>query len=211
MQKTNFNRFRAYLRYKFKGQKKSSNYKQYLYIFIYILISLTVFLIPNDILDRYSLAKHFTNFMEFIPAIEQIEHRSAIPQIAKFYTAYMFIVGIVFAMFFMYNFFVYSIHHCRLFDIYKKERYIPRIKPKTSLFMFIAFAVGIFWFFYMIIQGNLIGIRPKQAIKSTTIDDIYGLLFYVDSYYLMTFGCIAIVVVAIVIIIDILFLTRIKK
>lgn len=209
MQKTNFNRFRAYLRYKFKGQKKSSNYKQYLYIFIYILISLTVFLIPNDILDRYSLAKHFTNFMEFIPAIEQIEHRSAIPQIAKFYTAYMFIVGIVFAMFFMYNFFVYSIHHNALFDVYIAKNHISKKRPKIWLFSSFILIAGFFWFFYMFIQGNLIGASFRhQSIKIATIDDIYGLLFYVDIYAMISFSSLA---AAIIFAFDMLSNWNIKK
>lgn len=74
-----YNRFRAYLRYKFIHQhwNKYFNTKTSILVYVlYFLCSLTIFLLPLDILTKYPYLKHFTDFMDFIPAIKLMESKT---------------------------------------------------------------------------------------------------------------------------------------
>ncbi|WP_034360656.1 hypothetical protein [Helicobacter japonicus] len=93
-----YNRFRAYLRFKLKNRHFSKKRLIFAILF-YFLCSLTIFLLPLDILTKYPYLKHFTDFMDFIPAIKLMESKTYAPELCKFYASYMFVVGVgVFAV-----------------------------------------------------------------------------------------------------------------
>lgn len=136
-----YNRFRAYLRYKFIHQhwNKTFNTKTNILAFIlYFLCSLTLFLLPYNILTLYPYLKVFTDFMDFIPAIKLMGSKTFAPELCKFYAAYMFVVGVVYSLWvFVYYFYLVmrqgllSIYHHtkeaqkaseRFVRIYKKRK-----------------------------------------------------------------------------------------
>lgn len=66
------------------------------YLFFYAFISLSVFVIPHDILDKSQICSNFVNFMkQFFPNIEVFQSISPLPQLTAFYTSFMWVWGII--------------------------------------------------------------------------------------------------------------------
>lgn len=82
-----------------QNDKLNSRYYKALEIVmcIYLVLLLSVFIIPTDILDKCQICASFTNFMkQFIPSIEIFGSTSKIPQVVMFYSSYMWLIMILF-------------------------------------------------------------------------------------------------------------------
>ncbi|WP_172202106.1 hypothetical protein [Campylobacter sp. RM16188] len=97
-----------------KENTKNTKPKQSLiekFILMYLIVSLSVFIIPEDILDRYEICNDFVEFMKiYFPNIEIFSNISALSQIAGFYTGIMWIAGIllIFGGVFYYVFYIFQ-------------------------------------------------------------------------------------------------------
>ena len=66
------------------------------YFYFYIFVSLSVFMLPRNILDKSEICTIFVNFMKQIfPNIEVFESVSSLPQLTAFYTSVMWVFGII--------------------------------------------------------------------------------------------------------------------
>lgn len=85
--------------------------------FIYFLYSLSVFIIPKNILDISPVCLNFVNFMKsYFPNIEIIGSISPYTQLSEFYVSIMWIYGIIiFVVSSLYSL-VYYIYFCRYDD-----------------------------------------------------------------------------------------------
>jgi len=80
---------------KIREKSKLSKFAEYS-MPIYALISLSVFFIPIDVLDKYSICADFVKFMKGIfPNIEAFEAVSGMPQVTAFYVSFMWIWAII--------------------------------------------------------------------------------------------------------------------
>ena len=69
------------------------------YFYFYIFVSLSVFILPRNILDKSEICTIFVNFMkQFFPNIKVFESVSSLPQLTAFYTSFMWVFGIIMAI-----------------------------------------------------------------------------------------------------------------
>lgn len=81
-------------------EAKLSHYVTFVF-FTYVALSLSVFIIPENILDNCKICASFVNFMEQIfPNISKFASVSQIPQVVKFYVSIMWVGGGLFGVWF---------------------------------------------------------------------------------------------------------------
>ena len=194
-----YNRFRAYLRYKFIHQhwNKYFNTKTSILAFIvYILLSLSIYLLPNNVLTQYPYLKHFTDFMDFIPAIKQMEIKTFAPEMCKFYASYMFVVGVIYTL---WVFICYFYIACRqgFLSIYRNTKEFQKVNKRFSKFgskriilSTIVMLMGFGCFIYGFLNGRLIGYTRRGHSSTFFIDYPFEMLFYIDFWqgFMICFG-----------------------
>ena len=195
-----YNRFRAYLRYKFIHQhwNKYFNTKTSILAFIvYILLSLSIYLLPNNVLTQYPYLKHFTDFMDFIPAIKQMEIKTFAPELCKFYASYMFVVGVIYTL---WVFICYFYIACRqgFLSIYRNTKEFQKVNKRFSKFgskriilSTIVMLMGFGCFIYGFLNGRLIGYTRRGHSSTFFIDYPFEMLFYIDFWqgFMLCFLC----------------------
>lgn len=201
-----YNRFRAYLRIKLKN-KSFSKTRVFLIIAFYILCSLTLFLLPHNVLTQYPYLKYFTDFMDFIPAIKQMEIKTYAPEMCKLYASYMFVIGIVCFWFLLREMFVY-VAKLSLYPNNKHKKFILKViaKPKRYMLGVTIMIVGYFlYLFFVFLSGWTIGHRKYRMSNEYFIYDLYEILYYALMEIGFTFvGGMAIIIGVIFMYIDIL-------
>lgn len=174
----NYNRFRAYLRVRLKN-KSFSKTRLLLIIAIYILFSLTIFWLPLDVLTQYPLLQYFTDFMDFIPAIKQMEIKTFAPEMCKLYISYMFVVAFVCFWFLLRELFVYMTK----FSLYPNKRhkkFILKIAAKTKRYIFgiTIMIAGYLLYLYIFLSGWSIGHSRYRRSDEYFIYNLYEMLHY---------------------------------
>ena len=184
-----YNRFRAYLRYKFIHQhwNKYFNTKTSILVYVlYFLCSLTIFLLPLDILTKYPYLKHFTDFMDFIPAIKLMESKTYAPELCKFYASYMLVVGIVMFMwackcvFYVVcrEGFLSIYHHTK--EEAKATSWVAGRSKKLMALSIIALLLIFIYYPYCFLNGELIGYTKMEHYSEYFVDDWFEMLIYID-------------------------------
>ncbi|QKF64476.1 hypothetical protein [Campylobacter corcagiensis] len=93
--------------YKNSKEKNEKHYAFYTVMSIYAIASLSVFIMPKDILERDEILLKFTEFMAgYFPNISVFSEASSLPQVVAFYTALMWIMGILLFLMFFIGFFI---------------------------------------------------------------------------------------------------------
>lgn len=156
--------------------------KDNFWIAVYVIISLSVFLIPPKPLTRFPFLNHFTNFMSFIPAVDKISNQSLIPETSTLYTAYMFVVGFIFFFIFLYQsilLYIWKANFLNINKVSKKEfdKFTAFKRPKLSLFFISFLWIGGIYVIINLINGNYIGHRTRGA-STYMINTNYELLYY---------------------------------
>ena len=191
-----YNRFRAYLRIKLKN-KSFSKTRVFLIIAVYILLSLTIFLLPHNVLTQYPYLKYFTDFMDFIPAIKQMEIKTFAPELCKFYASYMFVVGVIYTL---WVFVCYFYIACRqgFLSIYRNTKEFQKVNKRFSKFgskriilSTIVMLMGFGCFIYGFLNGRLIGYTRRGHSSTFFIDYPFEMLFYIDFWqgFMLCFLC----------------------
>ena len=82
--------------YKNSKEKNEKHYAFYTVMSIYAIASLSVFIMPKDILERHEILLKFTEFMAgYFPNISVFNEASSLPQVVAFYTAIMWVAGLM--------------------------------------------------------------------------------------------------------------------
>ena len=154
-----YNRFRAYLRIRLKN-KSFSKTRVFLIIAFYILCSLTLFLLPHNVLTQYPYLKYFTDFMDFIPAIKRMEIKTYAPEMCKLYASYMFVVGVIVFLLLFRELFIFAIK--RIMYPNANNNHKTKIaqaiaKPKRYLLLFIVFDIMMIWYMLDFLSGDSVG------------------------------------------------------
>lgn len=181
-----YNRFRAYLRVKLKN-KHFSKKRLIFAILFYFLCSLTIFLLPLDILTQYLYLKHFTDSMDFIPAIKLMESKTFAPELCKFYASYMFVVGVGMFAVILRDFFVYCANG--MLRPYSQKGVetlggmgkMVKHPIKYSFIMVGAYAL-ILSATYGFLNGEMIGYTRRGHWNTYFIDDYFEMIFYIDYW-----------------------------
>ena len=179
-----YNRFRAYLRVKLKNK----HFKKRLIfaILFYFLCSLTIFLLPLDILTKYPYLKYFTDFMDFIPAIKLMESKTFAPELCKFYASYMFVVGVVVLVEMIWQ---SCIRRSKLPQKLRQDRMQEAYdRPALYIFYMIICYSLILFCIRAFLNGKFIGYIPKVDEKYHFIYNIFDMLWYVDYYQVLVIG-----------------------
>lgn len=93
--------------YKNSKEKNEKHYAFYTVMSIYAIASLSVFIMPKDILERHEILLKFTEFMAgYFPNISVFNEASSLPQVVAFYTALMWVMGILLFLMFFIGFFI---------------------------------------------------------------------------------------------------------
>ena len=194
-----YNRFRAYLRIKLKN-KSFSKTRVFLIIAFYILCSLTLFLLPHNVLTQYPYLKYFTDFMDFIPAIKQMEIKTFAPEMCKLYASYMFVIGIVCFWFLLREFIFVLKKAVYPNKIPADKNKIAKIaaNPKKFLLIWIMWDIVMIWWLWYFLSGESIGHFRYRSSNEYFIYNIYDMLFY----SLHHIGFMFIVMVAITILVN---------
>lgn len=177
-----YNRFRAYLRYKFIHQhwNKYFNVKTAILAFIlYFLCSLTLFLLPYNILTLYPYLKVFTDFMDFIPAIKLMESKTFAPELCKFYAAYMFVVAFVCFIYFSKE--IIRLSFIKLLRPNKNSNKAKKkilSEPKTFLLFIILFDTFAIYFYPAFFAGDTIGYSKYRSSDEYFIYNSFEMLYY---------------------------------
>lgn len=101
-------------------------------LYLYFIISLSVFIIPKDILSRCEFCLNFTNFMKkYFINIEIFANASSMPQVVEFYMSLLWVVSILLFLV--------------LFTITFYMNFIKRVGCYSELFITIVSAL----FFYL--------------------------------------------------------------
>ena len=186
-----YNRFRAYLRFKFIHQhwNKYFNTKTVILSYmLYFLCSLTFFLLPLDILTKYPYLKHFTDFMDFIPAIKLMESKTFAPELCKFYASYMFVVGVGTFMwackcafyFVCRQGFLSVYHHTK--EAKKAVSDVAGRSKKLIAFALIVIPLMFGYYTYDFLSGGLIGYTKRESYSDFFIDNWFEMLIYIDFW-----------------------------
>lgn len=175
-----YNRFRAYLRIKLKN-KSFSKTRVFLIIAFYILCSLTLFLLPNDVLTQYPYLKYFTDFMDFIPAIKQMEIKTFAPEMCKLYASYMFVVGVIVFLLLFRELFIFAIK--RIMYPNANNNHKTKIaqaiaKPKRYLLLFIVFDIMMIWYMLDFLSGDSVGYLRMRDRDEYFIYDSFEMWYY---------------------------------
>ncbi|MCI6988285.1 MAG: hypothetical protein MR902_01780, partial [Campylobacter sp.] len=82
-----------------------------------------VFIMPKDILERHEILLKFTEFMAgYFPNISVFSNASSLPQVVAFYTAIMWVVGIILFLIFFIGLFITFLKELKEnTPIFKKE------------------------------------------------------------------------------------------
>ena len=181
-----YNRFRAYLRVKLKN-KHFSKKRLIFAILFYFLCSLTIFLLPLDILTKYPYLKYFTDFMDFIPAIKLMESKTFAPELCKFYASYMFVVGVGVLAVILRDFFVYCANGMLRPYSQKGVETLGGVGKmvkhpiKYSIIMVGAYALMLS-VTYGFLNGGMIGYTRRGHRNTYFIDDYFEMIFYIDFW-----------------------------
>ncbi|KPH51482.1 hypothetical protein HPU229336_06280 [Helicobacter pullorum] len=181
-----YNRFRAYLRIRLKN-KSFSKTRVFLIIAFYILCSLTLFLLPHNVLTQYPYLKYFTDFMDFIPAIKQMEIKTYAPEMCKLYASYMFVVGVVCLVGLLREMFIYTTkgmlcpYSKRGIETLGGVGKIVKKPIKFGIVMISAYALILFCT-YGFLNGRMIGYTRKGHSSTYFIDYPFEMLFYIDFW-----------------------------
>ena len=87
-------------------------------ILLFLLVGLHIFLIPNDILDKFPFLASYTEFVaNYVPFVKTISLQiKSIPQIATFYASNMAILSLfIFFPLFFYNALLVNIKRFEMF------------------------------------------------------------------------------------------------
>ena len=186
-----YNRFRAYLRFKFIHQHwhKYFNIKTSILAYVlYLLCSLTIFLLPLDILTKYPYLKHFTDSMDFIPAIKLMESKTFAPELCKFYASYMLVVGVGTFMwackcafyFVCRQGFLSVYHHTK--EVAEVASYLAGRSKKLIAFALIVMPLMFGYYTYDFLSGGLIGYTKRESYSDFFIDNWFEMLIYIDFW-----------------------------
>lgn len=177
-----YNRFRAYLRIKLKN-KSFSKTRVFLIIAVYILLSLTIFLLPHNVLTQYPYLKYFTDFMDFIPAIKQMEIKTYAPEMCKLYASYMFVVGVVCFWFLLKEFFVWVAKYTLHPNVGKNVNFKALEKIKKHPIKLVALLIFVYiaclWGLWLFLSGWTIGHSKYRSSDEYFIYTISEMLYYV--------------------------------
>ena len=174
-----YDRTIAYLRIKLRDQP--FNKKRYLFvILLYFLCSLSLFLLPLDILTKYPYLKHFTDFMDFIPAIKLMETKTFAPELCKFYASYMFVLGVICLVNTSWQGFISFIKKSK--KIEKKIIEKLRGHPIKEAFLFMLYYIMTLYFPYEFLSGGLIGASVRRHSSEYFIYGLFDMIFYIDFW-----------------------------
>ncbi len=127
--------------YKNSKEKNEKHYAFYTVMSIYAIASLSVFIMPKDILERHEILLKFTEFMAgYFPNISVFNEASSLPQVVAFYTALMWVMGILLFLMFFIGFFI---------------TFLKKLKENASVFnkefgiFFILFSCFIFYLYFI--------------------------------------------------------------
>ena len=176
-----YNRFRAYLRIKLKNQHFSK--KRLLLIplalLLYSICSLTLFLLPHNVLTQYPYLKYFTDFMDFIPAIKQMEIKTFAPEICKLYASYMFVVGVVCLGYLLKEFIMIILLGCVRHHKYKKK-IVGKVlsEPKIYTLCFVGIDMLLIWYMLDFLSGDSVGYLRMRDRDEYFIYNSFEMWYY---------------------------------
>ena len=77
-------------------QKKNLHFITNAFCVIFVIVALTIFIIPNNMLSTCEICKNFVNFMkQYFPNIQIFSNISPIPEATEFYVSIMWIISIL--------------------------------------------------------------------------------------------------------------------
>lgn len=176
-----YNRFRAYLRIKLRN-KHFNKRRIYLIIAIYIILSLSIFLLPNNILTKYPYLTHFTNFMDFIPAIKQMEVKTFAPEMCKFYASYMFVIAFICLICSLREMVIIMLISRLRYNKYTKysKKIFEKIKSKPILEILLIIACNLAYIFYILdfLSGDSVGYLRMRNIDEYFVYSLFEMWYY---------------------------------
>ncbi|WP_289687210.1 hypothetical protein, partial [Helicobacter rodentium] len=157
-------------------------------ILFYFLCSLTIFLLPLDILTKYPYLKYFTDFMDFIPAIKLMETKTYAPELCKFYASYMLVIGVVVLAEVTWQTFIMRF---KLSNKLKRERMEKMEKADIHIILYIFYVIisysMLLFYIHRFLSGKFIGYIPRFD-TSRFISNWFEMLWYVDYYQVFGIG-----------------------
>lgn len=171
---------------KFIGSPNVRRLSFYIFCVFYLSVSLSVFILPSDILSRCEICLKFVNFMKMaLPALEVFSSVSKLPEITAFYASYMCILVIIWVILFS----------VKLFFV-KSDKYAEYSGVFPSVFMS---SVGLFGLKLAYIgniaingiedrHGSLMYLAKLVSRTEIFFDVNIYLILALISYILMTFG-----------------------
>lgn len=172
--------------YKNSKEKNEKHYAFYTVMSIYAIASLSVFIMPKDILERHEILLKFTEFMAgYFPNISVFNEASSLPQVVAFYTALMWVMGILLFLMFFIGFFI---------------TFLKKLKENASVFnkefgiFFILFSCFIFYLYFIgDISTSRFSMHTNNRFKIFIMISTFqtGVSFFLaGSYMLLHLGCI---------------------
>lgn len=165
-----------------KEQNSYNNYikRKRIGDFLYLVFALHIFILPNDILDKFPFLVPYTEFMkDSFAFIYQISLRiSSIPQSGILYASNMVFVATVF--------FIYSIPMVYLRMKYDDDSIIIKIREEKILVMIFYASICYIFVRYGLINFNNGGLFDTNLRNSPSSDNInfkFGLFFRVSLFY----------------------------
>lgn len=148
--------------------------------FLYLIFALHIFILPNDILDKFSFLVPYIEFMkDNFAFIYQISLRiSSIPQSGILYASNMVFVAIIF--------FIYSIPVVYLKMKYDNTHIIIKIREEKILIMIFYASICYIFIRYGLVSfnnGELFDTNLRSSPSSDNINFRFGLFFRVSLFY----------------------------
>lgn len=154
-------------------------------ILLFLLVGLHIFLIPNDILDKFPFLASYTDFMvAHIPFVKATAEIKQIPQIATFYASNMAILSLfIFFPLFLYNALLVNIKRFEMFGWYEYNPYNRYISHNRVLYLG-GFLIFIFMFNYLYFHSENI-LNEEKLLNIGDIFILQGLEFNKIKFGLM--------------------------
>ena len=124
--------------YKNSKEKNEKHYAFYTVMSIYAIASLSVFIMPKDILERHEILLKFTEFMAgYFPNISVFNEASSLPQVVAFYTAIMWVAGLMLGFYIIIS----------LICVFYQDIKYNKVNNNEFLSSLLLFSIGIFAFY----------------------------------------------------------------
>lgn len=169
---------------------KKEYYKlTFLAYFVYTLFALHIFILPSDILDKFTFLSQYAEFMKNnFEIVKQISIRTTnFPQSGLLYASNMVVVCVLFFILFVYL----SLSSLKINDL--DNFAVNNIRKENLFTIFVMAIIGYIFTIYGICKinsGALFDTSLRQLGKSNTINSHFGLFFkaYILYLFIAVFG-----------------------